>query len=599
MRIALAQLNFTVGAFDANFARMREAIANARVERADLVVFSELAATGYPPRDLLHRPGFVDANLDLVNRLARLSDDRLGILVGFVDRNPHADGKELYNAAALCHQGRVIERRHKCLLPTYDVFDEDRYFEPARLVAPIEFRGVRLGVHICEDVWNDPEVWPRRLYHREPVDELAGQGAQVFINLSSSPFDLRKAEVRRRLVRHEARQHGRYFFYVNQVGGNDELVFDGHSLGIDPSGEVVLRARDFEEDFLAYDVPDAALAARSATPGKPAILRDVGASTTEDVWKALVLGLRDYVQKCGFSKAVLGVSGGIDSALTACLATEALGREQLLAVSMPTRYSSDHSLSDARELAANLGVRHRLIEIDDVFQSFLDALASEFVGLKPDVTEENIQARVRGTVLMALSNKLGAILLTTGNKSELAVGYCTLYGDMAGGLAVLNDVPKTLVYDLARFANRARVVIPESTIRKPPSAELRPNQRDTDSLPPYEVLDPIIEAYVERNLSPEAITREGHDPAVVSRVTRMIDLNEYKRRQAAPGIKITSKAFGVGRRFPIAAEYRQSTVDSPQSTAPRIGNPLSSVDRRPTTDDRRPTTDDRRLTTDD
>ena len=555
MRIALAQLNFTVGAFDANFARMRDAVARARGERADLVVFSELAATGYPPRDLLQRAGFVDANLALVDQLARLSDDRLGILVGFVDRNPGTDGKELFNAAALCHRGRVIDRRHKCLLPSYDVFDEDRYFEPARTVAPMEFRGVKLGVHICEDVWNDPDLWPRRLYHREPVDELAGQGAQLFINLSSSPFDLRKAEVRRRLVLHEARQHGRYFFYVNQVGGNDELVFDGHSLGIDPAGEVVLRGRDFEEDFLVYDVPEAALAAPSATRGTPGILRDVSQTTTEDVWKALVLGLRDYVQKCGFSKAILGVSGGIDSALTACLAAEALGREQLLVVSMPTRYSSDHSLSDARTLAGNLGVRHQVIEIDDVFQSYLEALAPTFVGLKPDVTEENIQARVRGTVLMALSNKLGAILLSTGNKSELAVGYCTLYGDMAGGLAVLNDVPKTLVYELARFANRAREVIPASTIQKPPSAELRPNQRDTDSLPPYDVLDPIIEAYVERSLSPDAIVHEGHDPAIVARVTRMIDVNEYKRRQAAPGIKITSKAFGVGRRFPIAAKY--------------------------------------------
>jgi NAD+ synthetase len=299
----------------------------------------------------------------------------------------------------------------------------------------------------------------------------------------------------------------------------------------------------------------------------PAVLRDVGQSTTEDVWKALVLGLRDYVQKCGFSKAVIGVSGGIDSALTASLAAGALGREQLLVVSMPTRYSSDHSLSDARALAGNLGVRHRIIEIDEVFQSYLDGLAPAFVGLKPDVTEENIQARIRGTVLMALSNKLGAILLSTGNKSELAVGYCTLYGDMAGGLAVLNDVPKTLVYDLARFANRAHVVIPESTIRKPPSAELRPNQRDTDSLPPYDVLDPIIEAYVERNLSPEEIVREGHAPAVVARVTRMIDVNEYKRRQAAPGIKITSKAFGVGRRFPIAAKYgEEKSEDRIQKT---------------------------------
>jgi NAD+ synthetase len=568
MRIALAQLNFTIGAFEANFSRMRDAVARARAGAADLVVFSELAATGYPPRDLLHRTAFIDANLALVERLAGLSDDRLGIVVGFVDRNPSAEGKELYNAAAVCHQGRVIARRHKCLLPTYDVFDEDRYFEPARSVAPVEFRGFKLGVHICEDVWNDAELWPRRLYHRDPVDELAAQGAQVFINLSASPFDANKAEIRRRLLRHEARQHERYFFYVNQVGGNDELVFDGHSLGIDPTGEVVLRGCDFDEDFLTYEVPDEALAMPSSTRGLPGTLREVSCSPTETAWKALVLGLRDYVHKCGFSSAVLGVSGGIDSALTACLAAEALGPEHLLAVSLPTRYSSEHSLNDARALTEKLGVRYRVIQIDGIFQASLEALAPVFKGMQPDVTEENLQARIRGTVLMALSNKLRAILLSTGNKSELAVGYCTLYGDMAGGLAVLNDVPKTLVYELARFANRHRPVIPESTLTKPPSAELRPDQKDSDTIPPYEVLDPIIEAYVERDMSPEAIVQLGFDPDTVARVTRMIDMNEYKRRQAAPGIKITSKAFGVGRRFPIAADYR-NTEDRRQKTEDR------------------------------
>jgi NAD+ synthetase len=555
MRIALAQLNFTVGAFDANFAQMARAVAQGRDADADLVVFSELAATGYPPRDLVQRAWFVDANLALVGRLAALSDARLGIIVGFVDRNPDADGKDLYNAAAVCLGGRVIARRYKSLLPSYDVFDEDRYFEPARTVAPVEFRGVRLGLHICEDLWNTTDVLPRRLYHRDPVDELAAQGAQIFINISSSPFDRTKAEVRRRLVRHAARRHGRYFFYLNQVGGNDEIVFDGHSLAGDPSGAEVLRARDFEEDFLVYDVPDEALGAPRSGPGAAGVRREVSATAVEAAWKALVLGLRDYVGKCGFSRAVLGVSGGIDSALTACLAVEALGREHVLAVSMPTRYSSTHSLEDARALAGHLGVEHRVIDIDRVFQGHLDALAPAFEGLAPDVTEENIQARVRGTVLMALSNKLRAILLSTGNKSELAVGYCTLYGDMAGGLAVINDVPKTFVSDLARFANRAGRCIPESTLTKPPSAELRPDQKDSDSLPPYDVLDAIIEAYVERNQSPGAIVQQGFAPETVARVTRLIDANEYKRRQAAPGIKITSRAFGVGRRFPIAARY--------------------------------------------
>ena len=555
MRIALAQLNFTVGAFGANFARMRRGVERARAQHADLLVFTELAATGYPPRDLVQRAAFVDDNLELVERLAALSDDRLGVVVGFVDRNPGADGKSLYNAAAVCHQGRVIARRHKCLLPTYDVFDEDRYFEPARSLVPVDFRGVKLGVHICEDVWTSEDILPRRLYHRDPVDELAAQGAQLFINLSSSPFDTSKAEVRRQLIRRKAKQHGRYFLYVNQVGGNDELVFDGHSLGIDATGEVFVRGRDFEEDFLVCDVPDEALTGAPSPARHLGTLGPVSATSIEAAWKALVLGLRDYVGKCGFSKAVLGVSGGIDSALVACLAVEALGPDRLLVVSMPTRYSSAHSLRDAQALAGNLGVSHRVIEIDDVFQSYLDALAPAFEGLQPDVTEENIQARVRGTVLMALSNKLGAILLTTGNKSELAVGYCTLYGDMAGGLAVINDVPKTLVYELARFANRDGRRIPESTLTKPPSAELRPDQKDTDSLPPYDVLDPIVEAYIERDLSPEAIVRLGFDRDVVERVTRLIDVNEYKRRQAAPGLKITTKAFGVGRRFPIAARY--------------------------------------------
>jgi len=554
MRIALAQLNFTIGAFRRNFNKMQGAVDQARLAGADLVVFSELAATGYPPRDLVWRARFVDENLELVERLARLSDDRLGIVVGFVDRNP-GPGKELYNAAALCHQGRVTARYHKCLLPSYDVFDEDRYFEPAREVAPLAFRGVKLGVHICEDVWNDDEVLPRRLYHRDPVDELARQGAQLFINLSSSPFDTEKAEVRRRLVQAQARRHGRYFFTVNQVGGHDELVFDGHSIGLDPTGEVVLRAADFQEDFVAYDVPDEALLSDRRVRGAVGPCHDVSSTRTEASWKALTLGLRDYVGKCGFTRAVLGVSGGVDSALVACLAVEALGPEALMVVSMPTRYSSAHSLADATALAGNLGVTHRVIEIDDVFQQYLDTLAPAFAGRAPDVTEENLQARVRGTVLMALSNKLGAILLTTGNKSEIAVGYCTLYGDMAGGLAVISDVPKTLVYELAKFANRDRERIPASTLTKPPSAELRPDQKDTDSLPPYELLDPVIEAYIEHDLSPEAIVARGFDPALVARVTQLIDANEYKRRQAAPGIKITSKAFGVGRRFPIAAEY--------------------------------------------
>ncbi|MDE3153760.1 MAG: NAD+ synthase [Acidobacteriota bacterium] len=554
MRLALAQLNFTVGAFEGNFERMRSAIARAREADADLVVFSEMAATGYPPRDLLTHAGFIRANLALVERVAALTDERLGAIVGFVDPNPSSEGKGLFNAAAVCHDGRVIARRYKSLLPTYDVFDEDRYFEPAREVAPVAFKGIRLGITICEDVWNAKEFWPSRLYHRDPVDEVVKAGADLLINISSSPFSLGKPALRREMVRQEAKKHQRYFFYLNQVGANDELVFDGHSLGFDPRGEVVLRARDFAEDFLLYDVPVGTTAAAS----EPTVgaMAGVSGSRVEEAYRALVLGLRDYVHKCGFHDVVVGLSGGIDSALTAALAAEALGPEHVLGVSMPARYSSEGSRRDAEALAHNLGIRYRQVPIDEIFGAYLAALAPVFEGYAQDVTEENIQARVRGAVLMALANKFGSLLLSTGNKSELAVGYCTLYGDMAGGLAVISDVPKTLVYEIARFINRERTLIPVSTLTKPPSAELRPDQTDQDTLPPYDILDRVLEAYVEKNLDVEAICAMGLDPAVVQKIVTMIDRAEYKRRQAAPGLKITSKAFGVGRRYPIAADYR-------------------------------------------
>jgi NAD+ synthase (glutamine-hydrolysing) len=557
MRLVLAQLNFTVGAFEGNFAKINAAVAQAGAADAGLIVFSEMAATGYPPRDLLNHPRFIDLNLGLVDRVAALSTRRLGILIGFVDRNPSSEGKPLHNAVALCHDGRVVGRRYKSLLPTYDVFDEDRYFEPARGVAPLELNGVPLGVTICEDVWNDKDFWPKRLYHRDPVCELADQGASLFVNISASPFSLKKAEFRRQMIRQEALKHGRYFFYLNQVGGNDELVFDGHSIGVDPEGREAVRARDFDEDFLIYDVP---LANEPLRPAPPAILRDVSQSDEEAAYGALVLGLRDYAHKCGFSDAVLGLSGGIDSALTACVAAAALGPEHVFSVAMPARYSSEASLTDAAELARNLGIHHRVIAIDGIFQTYLDALATPFSGRLLDVTEENLQARIRGATLMALSNKFGYLLLSTGNKSELAVGYCTLYGDMCGGLAAISDVPKTLVYRIARFINRRCVVIPPSTLTRAPTAELRPNQKDSDTLPPYEILDQIVEAYVERDLDVDAICDLGFDPAVVVDVLRRIDLTEYKRRQAAPGIRISSKAFGVGRRYPMAADYRALTV---------------------------------------
>ncbi len=550
MRIALAQLDFTVGAFDANFLKIRDAVERASREAADLVVFSELATTGYPPRDLLNHPRFVDRNLELLDRIAALSTGRLAILAGYVDRNPAPEGKRLFNAAALCRSGRVVARQYKSLLPTYDVFDEDRYFEPARAITPMELGGRRLGVTICEDVWNAAPFWPERLYHRDPVLELVDQGADVLINISASPFELGKAALRREMIRQAGKKHGRYFFYLNQVGGNDELVFDGHSIATAPDGLEVVRARDFAEDFVVYDVPE------NGAEAAPAILRDVSRSDEEAAHGALVLGLRDYARKCGFSTAVLGLSGGIDSAVTAGLAAAALGPDRVFGVAMPSRYSSPESRADAEELARNLGIDFQVIPIDQMFQTTLDGLAPAFQNRAPDLTEENLQARIRGVVLMALSNKFNHLLLSTGNKSELAVGFCTLYGDMSGGLAILNDVPKTFVYRLAAFINRERTIIPVSTITKAPTAELRPNQLDADSLPPYDVLDAIVEAYVGRHLDVDAISALGFDRAVVADVIRRISLSEYKRRQAAPGIKISTKAFGVGRRYPIAADYR-------------------------------------------
>ncbi len=555
MRIAIAQIDFTIAAFEANLELMAAAVARARRASADLVVFTELATTGYPPGDLLERPEMVESNLHQLEKVAALSDDRLGLLVGFVDRNPAATGKRLFNAVALCTGGGVVATRHKCLLPTYDVFDEARYFEPGGETRCIDFRGVRLGVSICEDVWSDPDLDGRSLYHRDPVRELIDAGAQLLINLSASPFELGKAEERRELVRRYAADAGRCFVYANQVGGNDELVFDGHSMVFDGCGRVVARARDFADDLLVYELPEEAIADRAGAGCAEGRLSEVAEARSDQALAALELGLRDYVRKCGFEKVVIGLSGGIDSALTAAVAARALGPEHILGVAMPTRYSSAGSVEDAEALASNLGIEYRLISIDPMFQAYLDGLAPVFAGLEEDVTEENIQARIRGAVLMALANKLGRLVLATGNKSELAVGYCTLYGDMCGGLAPISDVPKTLVYDLARHLNRDRELIPSSTIDKPPSAELRPDQTDQDSLPPYEVLDRVMEAWVEEHRSMDEMIEKGLDPAAVRKVVQLITSSEYKRRQAAPGIKITAKAFGIGRRYPIAADY--------------------------------------------
>ena len=556
MRIGIAQLDFTIGAFAGNLERIARAVGEANRLGVDLLLLSELATVGYPPRDLLEREDFVRENLRQLERIAALSNERLGIVVGYVEPNPGPEGKALFNGAALCHRGEVVGRYRKCLLPTYDVFDEARHFEPGGEAAPLELKGVRLGVTICEDVWNNADFVPRQLYERDPLDELQGEGVDLFVNISASPFVVGKGQLRRNMLSAEAAKHGKFLFSANQVGANDELIFDGHSLGFDPSGAVILRARDFAEDLVVYDVPEGALHGGSVTTAPPGEIRPVAGGPIEEAYGALVLGLRDYTQKCGFEKVVLGLSGGIDSALTAAVAADALGPGNVLGVAMPTRYSSDSSLPDAESLVSNLGIDFRVVPIDGIFQTYLDAVDPIFAGMAPDVTEENIQARIRGDVLMAFSNKLGRLLLSTGNKSELAVGYCTLYGDMSGGLAVISDVPKTMVYEICRWLNREREVIPANVLTKPPSAELRPDQTDRDSLPPYEILDRVLEGYVERNLSVEEIAAGGIPVGVVREVVRLIDRNEYKRRQAAPGLKITSKAFGVGRRYPIAADYR-------------------------------------------
>jgi NAD+ synthetase len=508
----------------------------------DLVLVPELATTGYPPRDLLHRPAFIPRNLESVARLAA-GTGRTGLLVGYVGANQARPGREATNAVALLQHGRVQAVRTKTLLPTYDVFDEDRYFEPAAENRPVDFNGHPLGLTICEDLWNDEDYWPDRRYRRNPALELVNAGAEVLCNLSASPWHLGKNRVRHAMLASLAAKAQRPLVYCNLVGGNDELVFDGGSLMFDGQGRLLARGAAFAEDFVVAD-----LASEATLPME-------GLADEEKLWRALVLGLRDYLYKCGFKTAVLGLSGGIDSAVTACLAAEALGAENVQGISLPSPYSSPGSLEDARVLAAHLGLRYEVIPIHAAFESVRHSLAPVFAGRREDLTEENIQARLRGLILMALSNKFGSLLLTTGNKSEVAVGYCTLYGDMCGGLAVISDVPKTMVYRLARWVNREREIIPSASLTKPPSAELRPNQTDQDSLPPYATLDAILEAYVVEGRAAPEIVAAGFDEATVAKVIRLIDRSEYKRRQAAPGLKVTSKAFGIGRRMPIAQGY--------------------------------------------
>jgi NAD+ synthase (glutamine-hydrolysing) len=543
MKVALGQINTTVGDLAGNEARILDVYRRGAEAGAELVVTPELATTGYPPRDLLLRRDFVRGNLAVLERLAAVTGDT-GLVVGFVGESASQPGRELTNSVGLLQRGRVLATRSKMLLPTYDVFDEDRYFEPAAENQPVEFNGRRLGLTICEDIWNDEGFWRERRYRRDPVTELMSAGVQCLVNVSASPWYLGKNRVRHEMLKSVARRIGVPMVYCNLVGGNDELVFDGMSLALDGMGRLLRRGASFREDLVLVDLGDAA------------DLTFEEASDEEKVHEALVLGLGDYLRKCGFESALLGLSGGIDSAVTACLAASALGPDRVMGVSLPSQYSSPGSLADARELALKLGIRYDVIPIQGAFEEVTRLLGPLFAGLEEDVTEENVQARLRGLLLMALSNKFGSMLLTTGNKSEMAVGYCTLYGDMCGGLGVISDVPKQMVYRIARWINREKSIIPESTLIKPPSAELRPNQTDQDSLPAYEELDAILEAYVVEGRSESEIVKAGFDGGTVRQVLRLIDASEYKRRQAAPGLKVTSKAFGVGRRIPIAQRFR-------------------------------------------
>jgi NAD+ synthase/NAD+ synthase (glutamine-hydrolysing) len=543
VKIALGQINPTIGDFSGNSARIIDFSKRARAAGASLILFPELSVCGYPPRDLVERSAFVENNRKAVENIVAQTRG-IAVICGVVTPAQAETGKSVMNSAVWLEDGKVVLQQSKMLLPTYDVFDEMRNFAPANSQSLFPFCGKKMALTICEDAWNDKRFWNKRLYTADPVELLVQAGGDFVLNISASPFWIGKRELRRDMLAAIARNYKVPVVMVNQVGGNDSLVFDGSSVVLDSSGNVVAQAKSFEEDLLLFETDPLAGEMHEQVSGEEG-----------SVYSALVLGTRDYVHKCGFERVIIGLSGGIDSALTAAIAVEAVGAKNVIGVGMPGPYSSQGSIDDGRQLAENLGIRFELLCITDIFDSYRKTLQGVFAGMKEDVTEENLQSRARGGLLMALSNKFRALVLSTGNKSELGVGYCTLYGDMVGGLAVISDVPKTLVYRLSRYVNSRRAVIPQASLEKPPSAELRPDQKDSDSLPPYEVLDAILEDYVEDSHPAERIARErGIDLALVKRVLRMVDLAEYKRQQAAPGLKISGKAFGYGRRFPIAAK---------------------------------------------
>ncbi len=548
MKIALGQINPTVGDVPGNIALLTRFATDAAARGADLIVFPELSLIGYPPLDLIEKPSFLSRSEAAVEDLARATAHLpLAIIAGYAGKSHETLGKRAVNSAAIIRNGKVLLRQNKVLLPTYDVFDEARYFVPAQKQELWHDGPNHIALAICEDAWNDKTFWSRRLYPRDPVEELVAMGGNILISTNASPYSQGKRQIREDMFRAMVQRHRMPAIVVNQIGGNDQILFDGSSFAMDAAGNIIASAKSFSEDLIIVDL-------EAKTGDRHANLPD----ENECTYEGLVTGTRDYIRKCGFSKVLIGLSGGIDSAITACIAVEAVGRENVHGIGMPGPYSSDHSVTDARDMAKRLGIAFDIVNITPAYHEMVRTLSPIFGDRKPDVTEENIQSRLRGLTLMSMSNKFGALVLTTGNKSELAVGYCTLYGDMCGGLAVISDVPKTTVYELSRIANRRLGdVIPESVFTKPPSAELRPDQKDSDSLPEYPVLDAILRLYVEEFRSaPEIIEELGLPDEVVLDVVRKVDRNEYKRQQAAPGLKVTTKAFGMGRRFPVAQRYR-------------------------------------------
>ncbi|MCB0543470.1 MAG: NAD+ synthase [Lewinellaceae bacterium] len=543
MKIALAQLNYHIGNFEGNLKKMLEAVAAAEKEGADLICFGELAVCGYPPRDFLEFDDFIRRSYASVDALRKASGN-IGIIVGSPSHNPVIEGKDLYNSAYFLYKDEIIGVQHKALLPTYDIFDEYRYFEPATEFHTVSFKGKKIALSVCEDIWNVGNENP--LYTICPLDEMMPEQPDLIVNISASPFDYAQANTRIHVVRSNVERYGIPLFYVNHVGAQTDIIFDGGSIVMSPDGKVYDEMPYFQEDMRIYDLNTVVVGGRTKEQSKDKI---------QLIHDALVIGIRDYFQKLGFKKAILGLSGGIDSAVTAVLAADALGSEHVRVLLMPSQFSSDHSVNDACQLAENNGIRYDIIPIQPMYAAFEASLKSQFEGLPFNVTEENIQARVRGTLLMAMSNKFGHILLNTTNKSEMAVGYGTLYGDMCGGLSVLGDVYKTEVYELARYLNRDRERIPLNSIEKPPSAELRPGQKDSDSLPPYDILDQVLFHYIERRCGPRKLVDLGFDEALVARILRMVNINEFKREQAAPVLRVSCKGFGMGRRMPIVGKY--------------------------------------------